>query len=78
MLFFQVDDEADEENATNQNSVQFSLTPGSVDLAHENEPMGQSQPIIRNVVSPPMPVLIDGLASPDSVEIMPTIAGPKY
>jgi len=74
----QVDDEADEENATNQNSVQFSLTPGSVDLAHEHEPMGQSQPIVRNGATPPMPVLIDGLASPDSVEAEPNIACAKY
>ena len=63
---------------TNQNSVQFSLTPGSVDLAHEHEPMGQSQPIVRNGATPPMPVLIDGLASPDSVEAEPNIACAKY
>ena len=70
----QLDDEADEENTTNQNSVQFSLTPGSVDLIEDNEP------IVRNGVSPAaMPsMLIDGLASPDSVEIEPTMVGEKY
>jgi len=68
----QLDDEADEENTTNQNSVQFSLTPGSVDLIEDNEP------IVRNGVSPAaMPTLIDGLASPDSVEIEPTMVGGK-
>jgi len=68
----QIDDEADEESATNQNSLQFSLTPGSVDLSLENEPIGQSQPIVRNTVNPMLPVLIDGLASPDSVENGPS------
>ena len=40
--------------------------------------MGQSQPIVRNGATPPMPVLIDGLASPDSVEAEPNIASAKY
>ena len=71
--FFQIDDEEDEENAPNQHSVQFSLTPGSVDLTDDNEP------IVRNGVTPTaMPALIDGLASPDSVEIEPTIVGARY
>lgn len=69
----QIDDEEDEENAPNQHSVQFSLTPGSVDLTDDNEP------IVRNGVTPTaMPALVDGLASPDSVEIEPTIVGARY
>ena len=69
----QIDDEADEENVPNQNSVQFSLTPGSIDLTNNDEPI-----VIRNDVNSTMPVLIDGLASPDSVENEPTSVGNKY
>ena len=67
----QIDDEADEENVPNQNSVQFSLTPGSIDLTNNDEP------IVRNDVNSTMPVLIEGLASPDSVA-EPTSVGNKY
>ena len=50
--------------------MQFSLTQGSVDLV--NEENEESPPIIRNDPNP-MPVLIDGLASPDSVTNDPIV-----
>ena len=44
--------------------MQFSLTQGSIDLVEEDTE--ESQPIVRNAANV-MPVVVEGLASPDSV-----------
>ena len=54
-----------EENVQSSCSMQFSLTQGSIDLVEEDTE--ESQPIVRNAANVMPPVVVEGLASPDSV-----------